>query len=163
MAQDGGNEASLQWLEDSTQAAPYCVLPALLYLKKNGVKGNENYGLALQSAKQLKQAIHDNNAEQIAQLSEQTKIYINNYTSTKYNQWINDDKPNKKGFKRIGAMNALASIVDTAAAYGRNLEGISNDISAQNTYNQALQDDKQAIADAKAQQQSKLCLAFFHE
>lgn len=124
--------------------------------QNRGVKGNENYGLALQSAKQLKQAIHDNNAEQIAQLSEQTKIYINNYTSTKYNQWINDDKPNKKGFKRIGVMNALASIVDTAAAYGRNLEGISNDISAQNTYNQSLQDDKQAIADAKAQQQSKL-------
>ena len=41
MAQDGGNEATLQWLEDSRQAAPYCVLPALLYLKKNGVKGNE--------------------------------------------------------------------------------------------------------------------------
>ena len=40
-AQDSGNEVSLQWLEDSKQVAPYCVLPALLYLKKNGVKGND--------------------------------------------------------------------------------------------------------------------------
>ena len=33
---------SRQWLEHSREQAPYCVLPALLYLKRCGVKGNED-------------------------------------------------------------------------------------------------------------------------
>lgn len=35
-------EISKQWLEQAQQAAPYCVMPALMYLKRNGVKGNED-------------------------------------------------------------------------------------------------------------------------
>ena len=35
-------EVDRQWLERAEQAAPYCVLPALNYLKANGVKGNED-------------------------------------------------------------------------------------------------------------------------
>ena len=31
-----------EWMEQAQEAAPYCVLPALLYLKRNGVKGNED-------------------------------------------------------------------------------------------------------------------------
>ena len=38
---DGG-EATRQWLEEAEQSAPYSVLPALFYLKRNGVKGNED-------------------------------------------------------------------------------------------------------------------------
>ena len=35
-------EMSKQWLEQAQQAAPYCVMPALMYLKRNGVKDNED-------------------------------------------------------------------------------------------------------------------------
>lgn len=35
-------ELTRTWLEDAEQEAPYSVLPALLYLKHNGVKGNED-------------------------------------------------------------------------------------------------------------------------
>ena len=40
----GGNsgEVSRQWLEEAEQAAPYSVLPALLFLEHNGVQGNED-------------------------------------------------------------------------------------------------------------------------
>ena len=31
-----------EWMEQAQQAAPYSVMPALLYLKRNGVKGNED-------------------------------------------------------------------------------------------------------------------------
>jgi len=31
-----------EWLDMANQATPYCVLPALFYLKHNGVKGNED-------------------------------------------------------------------------------------------------------------------------
>ena len=31
-----------QWVEHAQEAAPYCVMPALLFLKHNGVKGNED-------------------------------------------------------------------------------------------------------------------------
>ena len=37
-----GSEITRQWLEGAEQDAPYCVLPALLYLERNGVKGNED-------------------------------------------------------------------------------------------------------------------------
>ena len=37
-----GGEVDRQWLENAEVAAPYCVLPALMYLKANGVKGNED-------------------------------------------------------------------------------------------------------------------------
>ena len=36
------SEFSRQWLEDYEQEAPYCVLPALLYLQRNGVENNED-------------------------------------------------------------------------------------------------------------------------
>ena len=42
LADGNADEVSGQWLADSEQAAPYCVLPALLFLKENGVNGNEN-------------------------------------------------------------------------------------------------------------------------
>jgi hypothetical protein len=42
MATDNGCEVTKQWLEQAEQEAPYSVLPALLYLKRNGVKGNED-------------------------------------------------------------------------------------------------------------------------
>ena len=35
-------EVTRQWLERAEQDAPYSVLPALLYLEHNGVKGNED-------------------------------------------------------------------------------------------------------------------------
>ncbi len=35
-------EVSKQWMEQANEAAPYCVMPALMYLKRNGVKGNED-------------------------------------------------------------------------------------------------------------------------
>ena len=41
LADGNAGETSQQWLADSEQAAPYCVMPALLYLKEHGVKGNE--------------------------------------------------------------------------------------------------------------------------
>ena len=39
---DDKREVSRQWLEQAEQHAPYSVLPALLFLKHNGVKGNED-------------------------------------------------------------------------------------------------------------------------
>ena len=42
MATDHDGEVSRQWLEHSRKETPYCVLPALLYLKRCGVKGNED-------------------------------------------------------------------------------------------------------------------------
>ena len=42
MAGDSGHDVSEQWLEQSLQEAPYCVLPTLLFLKRHGVKGNDD-------------------------------------------------------------------------------------------------------------------------
>ena len=42
LAADEGGEVTQQWLERAEQDAPYCVLPALTFLKANGVKGNED-------------------------------------------------------------------------------------------------------------------------
>ena len=42
LAGDDASEVSRQWLERAQQQAPYSVLPALLYLKHNGLKGNED-------------------------------------------------------------------------------------------------------------------------
>ena len=42
LADGNADEVSGQWLADSEQAAPYCVLPALLFLKEDGVNGNEH-------------------------------------------------------------------------------------------------------------------------
>ena len=42
MAADEGAVVTREWLEQAQTAAPYSVLPALLYLKRNGVKGNED-------------------------------------------------------------------------------------------------------------------------
>jgi hypothetical protein len=42
LAGDDASEVSKQWLERAQQQAPYSVLPALLYLKHNGLKGNED-------------------------------------------------------------------------------------------------------------------------
>ena len=39
---DDNIELTRTWLEDAEQEAPYSVLPALLFLKHNGVKGNED-------------------------------------------------------------------------------------------------------------------------
>jgi hypothetical protein len=36
------DQVNKQWLESAQQVAPYSILPALLYLKHNGVKGNED-------------------------------------------------------------------------------------------------------------------------
>ena len=41
-AGDDNIELTRTWLEDAEQEAPYSVLPALLFLKHNGVKGNED-------------------------------------------------------------------------------------------------------------------------
>ena len=42
LAADDGGELSREWLEQANGQAPYCVLPALLFLKHNGVKGHED-------------------------------------------------------------------------------------------------------------------------
>ena len=42
LAADHDCKADSQWLEHAQEHAPYCVLPALLYLEHNGVKGNED-------------------------------------------------------------------------------------------------------------------------
>ena len=42
LAADNGGQVSRQWLERAEHDAPYSVMPALLYLKHNGVKGNED-------------------------------------------------------------------------------------------------------------------------
>ncbi len=42
LAASEDNEVSREWLERAEQDAPYSVLPAILYLKRNGVKGNED-------------------------------------------------------------------------------------------------------------------------
>jgi hypothetical protein len=42
LAADDSIKESRQWLEEVEQTAPYSVLPALLFLKANGVKGNED-------------------------------------------------------------------------------------------------------------------------
>ena len=41
LADGNADEVTRQRLADIEPAAPYCVLPTLLYLKENGVKGNE--------------------------------------------------------------------------------------------------------------------------
>ena len=38
----GGGEVTREWLERAEQHAPYCVMPALLFLKQQGVKDNED-------------------------------------------------------------------------------------------------------------------------
>ena len=40
LADDG--EVTRQWLDEAERSAPYCVLPALAFLKCNGIKGNED-------------------------------------------------------------------------------------------------------------------------
>ena len=35
-------EVTREWMEQAMEAAPYSVMPALLYLERNGVKGNED-------------------------------------------------------------------------------------------------------------------------
>ena len=42
LAANDGSEVTRQWLERAEQDAPYSVLPLLLFLKHNGVKGNED-------------------------------------------------------------------------------------------------------------------------
>ena len=42
LAANEGSEVTRQWLQDAEQASPYSVLPLLLFLKHNGVKGNED-------------------------------------------------------------------------------------------------------------------------
>ena len=42
VATDSDAEVTREWMEQAQEAAPYSVLPALLYLKRNGVKGNED-------------------------------------------------------------------------------------------------------------------------
>ena len=42
LTHDSSSEVTRQWLEEAQAKAPYCVMPALLYLKRNGVKGNED-------------------------------------------------------------------------------------------------------------------------
>ena len=42
LAANKDEDVSKQWLEQAEGQAPYSVLPALLYLKRNGVKGNED-------------------------------------------------------------------------------------------------------------------------
>ena len=39
---DDSGEVTRQWLEEAEEKAPYSVMPALLYLQHNGVKGNED-------------------------------------------------------------------------------------------------------------------------
>ena len=42
VALDSDAVVTREWMEQAQEAAPYSVLPALLYLKRNGVKGNED-------------------------------------------------------------------------------------------------------------------------
>ena len=42
VAADGDAAVTREWMEQAQQAAPYSVLPALLYLERNGVEGNED-------------------------------------------------------------------------------------------------------------------------
>lgn len=42
LATDDERKVSRQWLEQAEQDAPYSVMPALLFLKHNGVKGNDD-------------------------------------------------------------------------------------------------------------------------
>ena len=42
IASDETVELSRQWLESAQHNAPFSILPALIYLKRNGVKGNED-------------------------------------------------------------------------------------------------------------------------
>jgi hypothetical protein len=42
LAANEGGEVTRQWLQDAEQASPYSVLPLLVFLKHNGVKGNED-------------------------------------------------------------------------------------------------------------------------
>ena len=42
VAADENAEVTRQWLERAEQDAPYSILPAILYLRRNGVKGNED-------------------------------------------------------------------------------------------------------------------------
>ena len=41
MVTDESAPVTREWLEEAQHEVPYCVLPALLFLKHNGVKGNE--------------------------------------------------------------------------------------------------------------------------
>ena len=42
VAADETAQVTREWMEQALEAAPYCVTPALLFLKRNGVKGNED-------------------------------------------------------------------------------------------------------------------------
>jgi hypothetical protein len=42
VAADENAEVTRQWLERAEQDVPYSILPAILYLRRNGVKGNED-------------------------------------------------------------------------------------------------------------------------
>ena len=42
LAANEGGEVTRQWLQDAEHATPYSVLPLLVFLKHNGVKGNED-------------------------------------------------------------------------------------------------------------------------
>lgn len=42
LAADNNSEVTRQWLEQASATVPYSVLPALLFLKRNGVKDNED-------------------------------------------------------------------------------------------------------------------------
>ena len=42
LAEDNDATVDREWLEQAEREAPYSVLPALLYLKRNGVNGNED-------------------------------------------------------------------------------------------------------------------------
>ena len=42
LAADEKSEVTRQWLEQAEQDMPYSIMPALLYLKRNGVRGNED-------------------------------------------------------------------------------------------------------------------------
>ena len=39
---DSSAQVTREWMEQAQEAAPYCVLPTLLFLKSNGIKGHED-------------------------------------------------------------------------------------------------------------------------
>ena len=71
LADGNAGEESKQWLADLEQGAPYCTLPALLYLKENGVTGNEDVLEKL--------AISFPDRQALASLLSQDADFLNNF------------------------------------------------------------------------------------
>ena len=124
--------------------------------KENVSGGSDFYRNAIADAKTLKTALSSGNPEQIAAAANTAKESVNKYINYKRNQLINEKEPNKKGWQRINAMGNLRSVTRNAIAYGLNLAGAEKDIAHKTEYTQKMEEQKQAVLDAKVTEERNI-------